>query len=244
MDTAITVIDEVGLYIIISKEDAECIERWIRLKQSPSTQKAYFRDVRDFLMFVQKPLQGITEDDILNYMDWMDGKVSVATCNRKLAAIKSLFTYATRKGYTVTNAGLDIKLKQPENKLAERILSIDQVFTMFVQAKGNKRNHAILRLLYYSGIRVAELCGLKWRNVQARDDLQCGQITVYGKGNKTRSILISKAIYDELLALRLPDDTNDSPVFKSRKHGYGLLQRQVEKIVLAAANKAGIGLCT
>jgi integrase/recombinase XerD len=93
----------------------------------------------------------------------------------------------------------------------------------------------MLRLLYASGVRVSEVCGLKWRDLKERDD--AGQVTVFGKGGKTRTILLSLATWRELLALRGgPDD----PVFPSRKYGGHLDRSQVLRIVQTAAKRAGV----
>ncbi len=233
---------EVTVHHLGKKTDADLLSDWLRQYTSPGTQKVYWCDIRTFLAFVQKPLQDIVETDLFDYRDSL-AKDADATRNRKLAVVKSLLSYAYRKHHINVNIGTDIRLKQPEDRLTERILSVEQVFAMFAKAEGNKqtdkRNHAILRLLYYSGIRVAELCNLLWRNVQFHlvGDEPCGQVTVYGKGNKTRSILLPKAIYDELLSLRRPEDSEDTPVFKSQKGGGALLPRQVEIIVQKAAER-------
>ena len=57
----------------------------------------------------------------------------------------------------------------------------------------NPRNKALLRLLYGGGLRVSELCGLRWRDVLERDD--SAQITVFGKGGRTRHVLLSKGTW-------------------------------------------------
>ena len=54
----------------------------------------------------------------------------------------------------------------------------------------NPRNRAMLTLLYGGGLRISELCGLRWRDLADRQDGE-GQATVYGKGGKTRAVLLS-----------------------------------------------------
>jgi site-specific recombinase XerD len=54
--------------------------------------------------------------------------------------------------------------------------------------EGNTRNRVLLMLLYASESRVSEVCGLCWRVVQANGD--GAQITVFGKGGKTRTIAV------------------------------------------------------
>jgi integrase/recombinase XerD len=100
--------------------------------------------------------------------------------------------------------------------------------------------------LYASGVRVSELCELCWKDVQARGDT--GQITVFGKGEKTRHVLLRRESYEELVALR-EDAPPDAPVFRSRGGGRGKSGRkldasQVFRIVEAAAIRAKVATYT
>ena len=72
-------------------------------------------------------------------------------------------------------------------------------------------------LLYRAGLRCSELCSLTWRNLQERD--QAGQISVYGKGGKTRHVLIDVDTWLEVLQLRKPGQDLDDYVFQSRQKG-------------------------
>ena len=106
----------------------------------------------------------------------------------------------------------------------------------------NPRNRAILTLLYASGVRVSELCGLSWRDLQANGD--GGQITVWGKGSLTRSIQIPVSVWNLVNGLRPSKAGGDDPVFRSRKKKTGgrLKPLAVLRIVRAAAQRAGIDL--
>ena len=84
---------------------------------------------------------------------------------------------------------------------------------------------------------MSELVGLRWRDLQPREG--GGQLTVYGKGGKTRAIALYNGTFDALLALRDESDGPDDPVFTSRKGG-GLDPSQVHRIVCAAAKRAGL----
>jgi integrase/recombinase XerD len=55
--------------------------------------------------------------------------------------------------------------------------------------EADPRNRALLRLAYAAGLRVSELVGLTWRDLQPRED--AGQVTVFGKGGKTRTVLLT-----------------------------------------------------
>jgi integrase/recombinase XerD len=83
---------------------------------------------------------------------------------------------------------------------------------------------------------VSELSGLSWKNLKERGE--SGQVTVFGKGRKTRTILLKQDIWDELMQLK-GARSNNEPVFKSRKGGH-INRHQLWRIVAAAAKRAGI----
>jgi len=78
-----------------------------------------------------------------------------------LATVKSLFAFAHKTGYVRFNVGAAAHLPKAKNALAERILQESEVHRMFA-LEANQRNRVILKTLYYGGLRVSELCGLRW----------------------------------------------------------------------------------
>ena len=66
-----------------------------------------------------------------------------------------------------------------------------------------------------------------------------GQVTVFGKGSKTRVVLLPNAIWRELLRFRQHADLS-APVFASRSGGGHLHPSMVERIVTKAAERAGV----
>ncbi len=103
----------------------------------------------------------------------------------------------------------------------------------------------LLTVLYGGGLRISEVCGLRWRDLAPRDE--AGQATVFGKGGKTRVVLLSAATWKVLAALRGDADAKlagasaDAPVFLSRKGG-ALDPSAVHRIVKAAAARAGLSI--
>jgi site-specific recombinase XerD len=98
------------------------------------------------------------------------------------------------------------------------------------------RNRVLLTVLYGGGLRISEVCGLRWRDLMARDE--AGQATVFGKGGKTRAVLLSASTWKVLMALR-GEAPSDAPVFRSRKGG-ALDPSAVHRVVKAAAARAGL----
>ncbi len=94
----------------------------------------------------------------------------------------------------------------------------------------------MLTLLYGGGLRVSELCGLRWRDLAPRD--AAGQATVFGKGGKTRAVLLSANTWRILQALRGeagPMHPCSCPARAATSTGVG-----VHRIVKTAAARAGL----
>src|SRR5262249_22231388 len=132
------------------------------------------------------------------------------------------------------NVGAALHLPKSKNTLAERILQESEVHQMFA-LEPSPRNRLILKTLYYAGLRVSELCGLRWKDLQADE----GQITVFGKGEKTRAVLVPTRFWNELVSFRC-EANEDDPVFQSRANrGHSLDQSQVLRIVRKASDRTG-----
>jgi integrase/recombinase XerD len=214
-------------------DDAQLVALWLHGRPA-ATRRAYARDVDRFRAVVGTPLPAVTLGDLHAYADAL-ADVAPATRARYLSAVKSLLAFGHRIGYLSLDVGALVKLPPVKNTLAERIL--DEPTTQRILAlEPDRRNRAILRLLYAGGLRRSELVGLRWRDLQPRD--QSGQVTVFGKGGKTRSVLLPASVWRELLALR-GEAGADDPVFRSRKGG-PLDPSQVLRIVRAAAARAGL----
>jgi integrase/recombinase XerD len=219
--------------------DRELMAVWLH-GRSPHTQRAYRADIERFSTSVGKPLADVTLLDLQRFTDSLT-ELAPASRYRTLSAVKSLLAFGHRTGYLPVDAGRALRLPGVRNRLNERILPEADLHRM-LNLEPNRRNRAILTLLYASGVRVGELCGLSWRDLQADGD--SGQVTVWGKESVTRSVRVPAAVWKPVLALRRESAGGDEPVFVSRKkRGGGRLQPlAVLRIVRAAARRAGIAL--
>lgn len=220
---------------VVSNHDRQLIEMWLH-GRSVHTQKAYRRDVEKLLSFTGKGIQDTTLFDLQAFANSLQGKDT--TRARALNSVKSFFSFAHTTGYIPLNVGAALKLPKLKNTLAQRIMSEEDTVMLIGSQKDNPRNHALLRLLYHCGLRVSEVVSLTWDDITPRSEGEA-QITVFGKGGKTRQVLISASMYTELLSLKGEAEGN-GPLFCSRKGGKALDTRQVERIVAEAAKKAGV----
>src|SRR5258708_17975312 len=226
----------------VSLQDSLFIQSWLH-GRSKKTIQAYLADILRFYDGTSKRLKNITFGEFQNFINSL-ANLSPASRARVTARVKSALSFGLKTGYLQVNIGTVVKLPKLENKLAERIMSEQQVAKMFALEE-NKRNHAILVLLYRAGLRVSELCSLTWRNLQDRSE--SGQVTIYGKGKKTRHVLLDQATWDEVMSLKEKEAGLDDYVFQSRqawspagKEDRRMDESSVNRIVHAAAKRAGI----
>ncbi len=160
-----------------------------------------------------------------------------ASIGRRLTAVKSLFKFGHGIGFLIFDVAAPVQLPAIEDTLAAKIMSEWDV-QQLLGRETRPRNTALLRLIYGAGLRISEACGLRWRHFTPRED--AGQIAVFGKGGKTRIVLLPKALYDRVYAMRADADADD-PVFRSRQGGgAALTPQQVHNIVKSAAKRAGL----
>jgi integrase/recombinase XerD len=202
--------------------------------RSPATARAYSADAQAFLAFVAKPLAQVTVGDVQQFGSSL-GHLATASQARSLSSVKSLLAFAHRLGYVPFNVGAVVRLPKIKNTLAERIMDEADVHRMLA-LETDARNAALLRLVYAAGLRVSEACSLRWRDLAANKE--AGQANVFGKGGKTRTILLPASVWRGLQALR-NDASPDAPLFPSRKGG-SIGEVQAWRIVKAAAARAGL----
>ncbi len=224
--------------------DAHLVEMWLkeRERKSKESLRAYKRDIERFLVFTEgKAIAAVNYNDLQAYQTALEENgYSRATVNRHMAAVKSILSYGHKLGYIPFNVGSVVKLADPKNTMAERILDVMQIMTI-ITLEPNPRNKLILHFLYASGGRVSEVCNLTWRNLKTVNER--GQVTFFGKGGKTRNVPLNPHIWKALQAIKPSDAQSDDPVFTSRKRNVnngGIRPNQVREIVALAGERAGI----
>jgi integrase/recombinase XerD len=224
--------------MIVSRQaetDQQLIELWLH-GRSRHTQRAYRRDAERFLCAVEKPLHRITLSDLQGFADQLgQSDLEPSSIHRTMSAVKSLFAFGHRLGYLRFDVARPLRLPALKDQLAERILDETDVVRM-IALERMPRNRAILLTLYAGGFRVSEVCSLKWSDLQRRDS--AGHITVFGKGGKTRTVLVPESVWNALVSLR-GEAGDQAPVFRSRKGGH-LDESQVWRVVRKASERAGI----
>ncbi len=238
MENEITISEPThNLPMLGAESDARLIDLWLHGRPT-TTQRAYRAESSRFVAHVAKPLRQVSLADLQGYADALDAAgLQPATRRRMLAAVKSLFSFGHRLGYLPFDTAKPLRLPPLRDTLAERIIDESSLLRM-INLEPNPRNAAMIALMYGAALRVSELVGLRWRDVQARSNGQ-GQITVLGKGAKTRTILLGASVFSRLVIMRAGAG-DDEAVFASRKGRGHMNPSHVLRITKRAARRAGI----
>ncbi|MFI5162780.1 MAG: tyrosine-type recombinase/integrase [Sphingobacteriales bacterium] len=182
------------------------LERFIQYIQyekrySPHTVFAYQSDLEQFFTFLNHPEQTISNPKEITYQDirsWMVHLMEDKTArsvNRKIATLRKYFKFLLREGVITHNPAS--KLQSPkivkhlpvvvEDEKLNALLNDEDVFTNDFTGT---RDKLIVEILFGTGIRLAELVGLKEQDVNFYD----GTIKVLGKRNKERIIPINNEL--------------------------------------------------
>lgn len=169
-------------------------------RYSQHTVNSYQNDLNQFQSHISEKFQTdeLSEATQLMIRDWilslMDGGASARTVNRKIASLRSFFKFLLKREAIRKDPTLKIKSLKTQKDLPD--FADEHEFSRFLdQAKfedsfEGKRDQLILELLYGTGIRLAELIGLK---VSDFNELQ-STFKVLGKRNKERIIPVSRSL--------------------------------------------------
>lgn len=117
-----------------------------------------------------------------------------------LAALRSYFRFAEREGAIEQSPMAGLKPPKRGKKLPA-VMDVDQTqqwVEVPTDAELGQRDRAMLELFYSCGLRLSELCGLKWQDIQ----LEAAELRTLGKGQKTRLLPIGRQALDALRAWR------------------------------------------
>ncbi len=161
------------------------------------------------------------------------------TITRKVSVLRRYFDWARRNGRTAADPTLGLSAPRGPSRLP-RVLKDDQIRSLVdkpVRAGDDDardaRDLAIVELLYGSGLRVSELCGLRQEDL----DLTGGEVRVWGKGAKQRLVPLSAPAVAALRgwlgdqrARLVTVDTPDDAVFLNQR-GRAMTPRDVRRVI-------------
>jgi integrase/recombinase XerC len=180
------------------------IEQFIQYLQfekrfSPLTLTAYQKDLDQFLAFLaisESELLNVTHQQVRSWMvALMDQGNEAKTINRKISSLRSFYKFLQRNELIKANPMTQVRAPRIPKRLPV-VITEQKMDTLldggfdFIDGFSGLRDRLIIELLYGTGIRLAELVGLKDNDVDVYEQ----QIRVLGKRNKQRIIPVHSSL--------------------------------------------------
>ncbi len=213
----------------------------------------YVSDLKSFLAHIEKlGISEFSELKLTHIRSWLANLQSTgatrATLARRIVSMRAFTYWAASQGWISEDIGAQLAIPKPHKTLPD-VLNLAQTETVLaaIAAKAgedptplNIRDLAMIEVLYASGIRVSELCGLNFVDFDtSRNTLQ-----VIGKGNKQRVVPIGipavKALENWLKISRpeLANKDSENAIFIGSR-GKRIDQRTVREVVYDAMAAIG-----
>lgn len=203
------------------------------------------------------------KETVFEYIDSVNPCYSTNTINTRRNIIKSFVNYLSDRGYIEESFSRNIKLLRRDSSKTKEVLEPFEIERLLEAANGDiseaagyniyhkVRNRLLLVMLLFTGMRRSELACLKWSDVNTRTN----EITVTGKGNKTRIVPLRKEIRYELMDFRelisefegRGYSMNTSYIFgsehrnkRTKKKDDHINPKTIEIIIASLVKKAGI----
>lgn len=228
---------------------------------SPNTCRGYQNDLEEFENFLRNSglslspegfvqMERVDRMAIRRYLGFLHRKNKKSSIARKISTLRSFFRFLVREHALGSNPTKTVRAPKVEKHLPTT-LTVDEAFRLMeaprqslkdssldVLKKNRKaRDHAILELLYSSGLRVGELVGMNLDQL----DLDLGIVKVMGKGRKERIVPVGMKAAEALKAYMEERGVLDGegPLFVNPK-GERLTARTVERLVKSYSKRSGI----
>lgn len=234
-----------------SKQDLEDFKSYIIAEKnfSKHTAKAYCSDILSFLVWMdEQSCEDINFSKVREYLHFIQKfNYKKTTIARKIASLRTFYKYLYRERKVDSNPAMNLtNPKRP--KSLPKFLTPDEVEQILnntkIETPAGYRNRTILELLWATGMRISELSGLNFGDL----NLEHNEIRVFGKGSKERIILVTDRAKNFLeryiesardlipKGFPAPDKSEDSPVFINNT-GYRLQTRTVRNVINEVVEK-------
>lgn len=213
---------------IVTKKVEGCTENTIHY---------YMGTLRRFFNEINQCLEEITADQIRYYLAIRSTRdqLSKTSQDNELRILKSFFKWCSGEEYIKRNPTENIKAVKKEKRI-KRPFSETELELIRESAKC-KRDKAIVEVLYSTGVRVSELCGMDI------SDIANDEIVVFGKGEKERTVYLNaraKLAIEDYLKTRTD---NEAALFIGHRTKNRLNKGGVEKMIRDLGKSAGVPNC-
>ena len=209
---------------------------------SSHTVRSYAADLRQFTAFLasaQVAAGPIDARAVRAYLAALHQRgLARSSIGRKLASIRSCFRFMARRGLVADNPARQVKSPRLPRRLPG-FLPKDESKQLLdgapAAAGSDRRDAALVELLYATGIRVAECCGLDRADVDTRERT----VRVVGKGNRERVVPVGDVALEAIGAYLAARGGADGPLFTNARGGR-LTARSARRIVARQASRTGL----
>jgi integrase/recombinase XerC len=166
------------------------------------------------------------------------GGLQPGTLHHMLSACRSFFNCLARDGHVAVNPAAGVRSPKLRRRLPE-VLDVDEVAALLEFPPDDPeavRDRALFELLYSSGLRVSELTGVRWRDL----DLSEGLVRVTGKGSKTRIVPVGAKALAALATLQAQDRPGADDVLVHGRLGKPLTPNGVRLRLKRRARDQGV----
>lgn len=169
---------------------------------SPYTIQHYQMDLEEFTVFMQEQIidqfSDVSYADVRLYLTRLfEKKLSRKTVARKISSLRSFYKFMMREKQMEQNPFAHVVMPKLEKRLPEFFYE-EELAELFKACDRStplgQRDSALLELLYATGMRVSECCGLSVKDI----DFYLGTVLVHGKGQKDRYIPFGSFAHDAL----------------------------------------------
>jgi site-specific recombinase XerD len=205
--------------------------------------RAYRRDLEALLAALGRPLDQARPADLRDcFRRQQQAGRSPSSINRAIAATRSFCRFLFEEGRLETNPAQALRSIRLGPPLAPKHLTVAEVQRLLSlpspDTPTGRRDHAILMLLYNTGLRVGELCTLSREDVNLPAE-GWGALQVVGKGRRLHRLPINRPAADALLA-HLADRDDAEPALFLNRNGGRLNVRGIALLVNRYLRAAGI----
>lgn len=218
---------------LMSKKFEGCSSRTLRM---------YYDTLFNFMISLddEKTIFDVRSADIrtylINYQETHE--ISNLTVDNMRRVFSSFYNWLETEDYAIKNPVNKIK-RIKTDKIIKRPFS-DEELESIKDACKNYRELALIEFLYSTGVRVSELCGLDISDL----DFNSREGTVFGKGNKERTIYFDAKTKIHLIRYIGTRVDNNPALFVTKKYPFQRLEKSgVESIVRDIGKRAGIEKC-
>ncbi|AER55246.1 site-specific tyrosine recombinase XerC [Pseudoxanthomonas spadix BD-a59] len=202
------------------RRDLRALQQWAQAQQLPAPSELQSEQLRAFIASGHR------------------AGLAPKSLQRRLSACRSFYSWLLRHGRIGASPVAGLRAPKAPRKLPQ-VLDADEAVQLVevpTDAPMGLRDRALLELFYSSGLRLSELCALRWSDL----DLDAGLVTVLGKGRKQRIVPVGSHARTALLqwrAQKRPADT--AQVFPGRG-GAPISPRAVQLRIKALAQRQGL----